>query len=85
MNSKIALITGITGQDGSYLVEFLLSKGYKVHGIKRRSSSYNTQRIDHIIREPQTKSNFHLHYGDLTDSLSLMNIIKKLIPLKFII
>ena len=80
MNPKKALITGITGQDGSYLAEFLLSKGYKVHGIKRRSSSYNTQRIDHIIREPQTKSNFHLHYGDLTDSLSLMNIIKKINP-----
>jgi GDPmannose 4,6-dehydratase len=66
---KIALITGVTGQDGSYLAEFLLGKGYEVHGIKRRSSSFNSDRIDHICQDPHTEnSNFHLHYGDLTDS-----------------
>jgi len=80
MNKKIALITGITGQDGSYLAEFLLKKNYQVHGIKRRSSSYNTGRIDHIYEEPQIRKNFFLHYGDLTDSLSLLNIIKKIKP-----
>ena len=66
---KKALITGITGQDGSYLAEFLLDKGYEVHGIKRRSSSLNTQRIDHIYQDPHTKKrSFILHYGDITDS-----------------
>ena len=80
MNKKTALITGITGQDGSYLAEFLLNKGYKVHGIKRRSSSYNTGRINHIYKEPQSKSNLILHYGDVTDSLSLLNLIKKIKP-----
>ena len=70
---KTALITGITGQDGSYLAELLLSKGYKVHGIIRRSSSINTKRIDHIYNNPNLK----LHYGDVTDSLSIMNVIKK--------
>ena len=80
MNKKIALITGITGQDGSYLAEFLLSKNYIVHGIKRRSSSYNTDRIDHLINEPHIKSNFILHYGDVVDSLGLLNIIKKIKP-----
>ncbi len=80
MKSKVALITGITGQDGSYLAEFLLDKGYKVHGIKRRSSSFNTDRINHIIKQPQISSKFKLHYGDLTDSLSLINIIKKVKP-----
>ena len=65
---KRALITGITGQDGSYLAEFLLQKGYEVHGIKRRSSSFNTSRIDHIYQNPQESSkNFYLHHGDLTD------------------
>ena len=82
MNKKIALITGITGQDGSYLAEFLLKKNYQVHGIKRRSSSYNTGRIDHIYEEPQIRKNFFLHYGDLTDSLSLLNIIKKIKPIE---
>jgi len=72
----IALITGITGQDGSYLAELLLSKGYIVHGIKRRSSLINTQRIDHIYDHP----NFELHYGDLTDSLSLVRLINKIQP-----
>ena len=67
---KRALITGITGQDGSYLAEFLLKKGYEVHGIKRRSSSFNTDRIDHLYEDPNTEENIKLilHYGDLTDS-----------------
>ena len=72
MKRNVALITGITGQDGSYLAEFLLKKNYQVHGIKRRSSSYNTGRIDNIYEEPQIRKNFFLHYGDLTDSLSLL-------------
>ena len=64
---KTALITGITGQDGSYLAEFLLEKGYEVHGIKRRASSFNTDRIDHIFEDPEiNQGRFHLHYGDLT-------------------
>ena len=73
---KTALITGITGQDGSYLAELLLSKGYMVHGVIRRSSSINTGRIDHIYNNPNLK----LHYGDVTDSLSIMNILKKYEP-----
>lgn len=73
---KTALITGITGQDGSYLTEFLLNKGYEVHGVIRRSSSINTERIDHLYNNPRLK----LHYGDITDSLSLMGIIKKSNP-----
>ena len=78
---KTALITGITGQDGSYLAELLLDKGYEVHGIKRRSSSFNTSRIDHIYQEPHIKnSNFKMHYGDLTDSTNLIRIIKDLRP-----
>ena len=78
---KIALITGITGQDGSYLAEFLLEKNYEVHGIKRRSSSFNTSRIDHIYKDPQNKkNNFILHFGDLTDSLSIVNLVKKINP-----
>ena len=68
---KIAIITGVTGQDGSYLAEFLLKKGYVVHGIKRKSSSFNTNRIDHIFENPKYKSKFFLHYGDLTDTDSL--------------
>lgn len=80
-NKKIALITGITGQDGSYLAEFLLAKGYVVHGIKRRSSSFNTQRIDHIYQEPfRDNKNFHLHYGDLTDDLSIINLLQMTQP-----
>ncbi len=76
-----AIITGITGQDGSYLAEFLLDKGYEVHGIKRRSSSFNTQRIDHIFQDPHYQDRkLFLHYGDLTDSSSLINIIKKTKP-----
>ena len=78
---KIALITGITGQDGSYLAEFLIKKNYIVHGIKRRSSSINTKRIDHIYEEIQKKNaKLILHYGDLTDSLSISNLIYKIKP-----
>ena len=77
---KTALITGVTGQDGSYLAELLLKKGYKVHGIKRKSSSFNTSRIDHIYRDFHESSNFFLHYGDLADSNSLFNIISKVKP-----
>ena len=79
--TKKALITGITGQDGSYLAEFLLGKGYEVHGIKRRSSSFNTERIDHLYQDPHDpKQKFFLHYGDLADSISLTNIIQKTQP-----
>ena len=79
--TKIALITGITGQDGSYLAELLLQKGYIVHGIKRRSSSYNTQRIDHIFQDiHQENINFKLHYGDLTDSTNIIKLIQKIQP-----
>jgi len=78
---KTALITGITGQDGSYLAEFLLEKGYEVHGIKRRSSSFNTERIDHIYQDPHCEDQrFHLHYGDLTDSSNLTRIIREVQP-----
>ncbi len=79
--SKKALITGITGQDGSYLAEFLLKKGYEVHGIKRRSSSFNTSRINHIYQDPHDKDcMFKLHYGDLTDSTNIIQIIKETQP-----
>ena len=77
---KTALITGITGQDGSYLAEYLLSKGYVVHGIKRKSSSFNTSRIDHIYQDIHLSSNLFLHYGDLADANSLVNIISKVKP-----
>ena len=81
VENKKALITGITGQDGSYLAEFLLKKGYEVHGLKRRSSSFNTQRIDHLYKDPHDiSSNLVLHYGDLTDSTNITKIIKKVIP-----
>ena len=81
MLRKKALITGITGQDGSYLAEFLLSKGYEVHGLKRRSSSFNTQRIDHIYQDPHVdEQNFILHYGDLTDSSSLTRVLQTVQP-----
>ena len=81
MKKKIALIFGITGQDGSYLSEFLLKKGYLVHGVKRRSSSINTKRIDHIYQEPnQKKKTFFLHYGDVTDSISVLSLIEKIKP-----
>ena len=78
---KVALITGVTGQDGSYLAEFLLEKGYEVHGIKRRASSLNTQRIDHIYQDPhEDNPRFKLHYGDLTDSLNITKIIQMCQP-----
>ncbi|HEY8512594.1 MAG TPA: GDP-mannose 4,6-dehydratase [Cyclobacteriaceae bacterium] len=78
---KVALITGITGQDGAYLAEFLLKKGYTVHGIKRRSSSLNTERIDHLYQDPHEKDiRFRLHYGDLTDSTNLIRIIQEIQP-----
>ena len=78
---KKALVTGITGQDGAYLAEFLLKKGYEVHGIKRRSSLFNTQRIDHIYEDPHTPHrNFHLHFGDLTDSTNIIRIIQEVQP-----
>ncbi len=78
---KIALISGITGQDGSYLAELLLDKGYEVHGIKRRSSSFNTKRIDHLYQDPHESNNkFFLHYGDLTDSTNLIKIIQDIQP-----
>ena len=80
-NERVALITGITGQDGSYLAEFLLEKGYQVHGIKRRASSFNTERIDHIYQDPHTENrNFVLHYGDLTDSSNITRIIQQVQP-----
>ncbi|AKB76142.1 GDP-mannose 4,6-dehydratase [Methanosarcina lacustris Z-7289] len=79
--SKVALITGITGQDGAYLAELLLEKGYVVHGIKRRSSSFNTARIDHLYRDPHERNvNFFMHYGDLTDSTNLIRIIQEVQP-----
>uniref|UniRef100_A0A8B7URL9 GDP-mannose 4,6-dehydratase n=1 Tax=Castor canadensis TaxID=51338 RepID=A0A8B7URL9_CASCN len=79
---KVALITGITGQDGSYLAEFLLEKGYEVHGIVRRSSSFNTGRIEHLYKNPQAhiEGNMKLHYGDLTDSTCLVKIINEVKP-----
>ncbi|MFQ5644635.1 MAG: GDP-mannose 4,6-dehydratase [Thiogranum sp.] len=80
-SKKVALITGITGQDGSYLAELLLEKGYEVHGIKRRASSFNTDRIDHLYRDPhETDREFILHYGDLTDSTNLIRIIQEVQP-----
>ncbi len=79
--AKTALITGVTGQDGAYLAEFLLRKGYIVHGIKRRSSSFNTGRIDHIYQEPHLESrNFILHYGDMTDATNLIRIVQQVQP-----
>jgi GDPmannose 4,6-dehydratase len=81
MAGKVALITGVTGQDGSYLAEFLIEKGYIVHGIKRRASSFNTQRIDHIYQDPHIENaRFRLHYGDLTDTSNLVRIIQETQP-----
>ena len=78
---KVALITGITGQDGAYLAEFLLKKGYIVHGIKRRTSLFNTDRIDHLYKDPHvTDRRFILHYGDLTDSTNLIRIVQTVQP-----
>ena len=78
--TRIALITGITGQDGSYLAEYLLGLGYRVHGVVRRSSTFSTERIDHLYREPQAESRLRLHYGDLTDGQSLTNLVLKIRP-----
>ncbi|HKK81025.1 MAG TPA: GDP-mannose 4,6-dehydratase, partial [Prolixibacteraceae bacterium] len=79
--SKVALITGITGQDGAYLAEFLLKKDYIVHGIKRRASLFNTDRIDHLYQDPHEKNRrLFLHYGDLTDSMNLTRIIQEVQP-----
>ncbi|MCI5117934.1 MAG: NAD-dependent epimerase/dehydratase family protein, partial [Candidatus Electrothrix sp. LOE1_4_5] len=78
---KKALISGVTGQDGAYLAEFLLEKGYEVHGIKRRASSFNTERIDYLYEDPHTKGRrFILHYGDLTDSSNPIRIIQQVQP-----
>src|SRR5687767_7917429 len=81
MNSKVALITGVTGQDGAYLAEFLLEKGYSVHGIKRRTSLFNTDRIEHLYQDPHEKNvRLRLHHGDLTDATSLIRIIQQVQP-----
>src|SRR5687768_10772686 len=81
VTSKVALITGITGQDGAYLAEFLLNKGYEVHGIKRRASLFNTDRIDHLYQDPhEEKRRFILHYGDMTDSSSLTHVVQIVQP-----
>ena len=81
MENKVALITGITGQDGAYLAEFLLSKGYEVHGIKRRSSSFNTSRLDNLYQDPHSNDvKFHLHYGDMTDATNLIGLMQKINP-----
>ena len=78
---KRALITGITGQDGSYLAELLLEKGYEVHGVIRRSSTFNTSRIEHLYNDPHEKnSKFHLHYGDITDGVGIANLVRDLEP-----
>ena len=79
--TKKALVTGITGQDGSYLAEFLLGKGYEVHGLIRRSSSFNTQRIDHLYQDPhEIGAQLFLHYGDLTDGISLRKVLTQVLP-----
>jgi GDPmannose 4,6-dehydratase len=81
VSKKVALITGVTGQDGAYLAEFLLKKGYEVHGIKRRASSFNTNRVDHLYQDPhESERNFILHYGDLTDATNLIRIMQDVQP-----
>src|ERR1700741_4292189 len=81
MTQKVALITGVTGQDGAYLAELLLSKGYIVHGVKRRSSSLNTSRVDHLYTDPHTPgAKFFMHYGDMTDSTNLLRLIQDTQP-----
>src|ERR1700741_1069150 len=80
-SGKVALIAGATGQDGAYLAEFLLSKGYVVHGVKRRSSSFNTERIDHLIHDPHEEGvSFHMHYGDVTDATNIIRIVQETQP-----
>ena len=79
--TKVALITGVTGQDGSYLAEFLLERGYEVHGIKRRASLFNTDRVDHIYEDPHVNNQrFKMHYGDLTDTSNLIRIVQETQP-----
>ena len=79
--TKIALITGVTGQDGAYLSEFLLKKGYVVHGLKRRTSLFNTDRIDHLYQDPHAEgARFFMHYGDMTDSTNLVRLIQEIQP-----
>jgi GDPmannose 4,6-dehydratase len=81
MSGKVALITGATGQDGAYLAEFLLNKGYAVHGVKRRSSSFNTGRVDHLYADPHQQGiRFFLHFGDLTDATNLIRLIQEIQP-----
>ena len=81
MSEKVALITGITGQDGAYLAEFLLKKGYIVHGVKRRASLFNTDRVDHLYQDPHVRErNFILYYGDLSDSTNLIRIVQQVQP-----
>src|SRR5258707_12151359 len=81
LSRKVALIAGVTGQDGAYLAEFLLSKGYVVHGVKRRSSSFNTERIDHLIHDPHEEGvSFHMHYGDVTDATNIIRIVQETQP-----
>ena len=81
LSRKVALIAGVTGQDGAYLAEFLLSKGYLVHGVKRRSSSFNTERIDHLIHDPHEEGvSFHMHYGDVTDATNIIRIVQETQP-----
>src|SRR5258708_1743028 len=81
MTGKVALITGITGQDGAYLAELLLGKGYVVHGVKRRSSSFNTERVDHLYEDPHIEgANFFLHYGDMTDATNLIRLVQETKP-----
>ena len=81
IKGKVALITGITGQDGAYLAEFLLEKGYEVHGLKRRTSLFNTDRIDHLYQDPHVADRrFVLHYGDMTDSSSLIRVVQEVQP-----
>src|SRR5256885_306443 len=80
-NGKVALITGVTGQDGAYLAELLLGKGYIVHGIKRRSSSFNTERIDHLIHDPHEEGvSFRLHFGDVTDATNIIRVVQETQP-----
>lgn len=81
LSDKVALITGVTGQDGAYLAEFLLNKGYVVHGVKRRSSSFNTERVDHLYHDPhETNVQFFLHYGDTTDATNLIRLVQETQP-----
>src|ERR1041385_326076 len=81
MAGKTALITGVTGQDGAYLAELLLGKGYEVHGIMRRSSSFNTARVDHLYHDPHVSAqSFHLHHGDVTDSTNLIRLVQETQP-----